>query len=75
MPCGQAVIRGVIMNEPHPSRTAKSSTLFETIASQIEQDGAISLANYIGLALGDADHGYYHKQDPVSYTHLRAHET
>ncbi len=52
------------MNEPHPSQTAKSSTLFETIASQIEQDGPISLANYIGLVLGDADHGYYHKQDP-----------
>ena len=52
------------MNEPHPSQTAKSSTLFETIASQIEQGGPISLANYIGLALGDADHGYYHKQDP-----------
>ena len=52
------------MNEPHPSQTAKSSTLFETIASQIEQDGPLSLANYIGLALGDADHGYYHKQDP-----------
>ena len=52
------------MNEPHPSQTAKSSTLFETITSQIEQDGPLSLANYIGLALGDADHGYYHKQDP-----------
>ena len=62
MPCGQAVmkamIKGVIMNEPHPSQTAKDTALFEAIASQIEHDGPISLANYIGLALVDADHGY-----------------
>ena len=64
MGCGQAVMKAVIMNEPHPSQTAKGSPLFEAIASQIEQDGPLSLAKYIGLALGDADHGYYHKQDP-----------
>ena len=62
MPCGQAVmkvmIKGVIMNEPHPSQTAKDTALLEAIASQIKQDGPLSLANYIGLALGDADHGY-----------------
>ena len=52
------------MSESHLSQTAQTSVLFETIASQIEYDGPISLANYIGLALGDANHGYYHKQDP-----------
>ena len=58
------MIKGVIMIEPHLSQTAEPSVLFETIASQIECDGPISLANYICLALGDANHGYYHKQDP-----------
>ena len=52
------------MSEPHLSQTAQASALFDTITSQIEHAGPISLANYIGLALGDADHGYYHKQDP-----------
>ncbi len=52
------------MSESHLSQTAQTSVLFETIASQIENDGPISLANYINLALGDANHGYYHKQDP-----------
>ena len=47
----------MIMSEPHLSQTAQASALFETIANQIEHDGPISLANYIGLALGDADHG------------------
>ena len=64
MPCGQAVIKGVIMNEPHLSQTTQGTALFETITSQIEHDGPMSLANYIGLALGDANHGFYHKQDP-----------
>ena len=51
------MIKGVIMSELHISQTAKASALFETIVSQIEHDGPISLTNYIGLALGDADHG------------------
>ena len=52
------------MSEPHLLQTTQASSLFEIIASQIERDGPISLAHYIGLALGDAEHGYYHKQDP-----------
>ena len=64
MPCDRAVIKGLIMSEPYPSQTAKAGALFKTIASQIEHNGPITMANYISLALGDADHGYYHKQDP-----------
>ena len=60
----KATVKGVIMSELHLSQTSQASALFNTITSQIEQNGPISLANYIGLALGDADHGYYRKQDP-----------
>ena len=52
------------MSEHNLLQTEQGKALFETIASRIETDGPLSLANYISLALGDADHGYYHKQDP-----------
>ena len=52
------------MSEHNLLQTEQGKALFETIASRIETDGPLSLANYISRALGDADHGYYHKQDP-----------
>ena len=47
-------------HKPISDRTA----LFDRIASQIKTNGPLSLASYIDLALGDATHGYYQKQDP-----------
>jgi len=39
--------------------------LSDHIADQIRLSGPLSLARYIDLALGDAEHGYYQKQDPL----------
>lgn len=45
--------------------TIVDSVLSDHITNQIRRHGPLTLASYIGLALGDAEHGYYQKQDPL----------
>lgn len=40
------------------------TALLDIIKSEIETQGPISVARYMELALGHAEHGYYMKQDP-----------
>ena len=42
----------------------KNTALFDKIVSTISKNGPLSLANYMSLALGDPDYGYYHTRDP-----------
>lgn len=40
------------------------TVLFDILKTEIEAQGPISVARYMELALGHAEHGYYMKQDP-----------
>lgn len=39
--------------------------LFDILKTEIETQGPVSIARYMELALGHAEHGYYMKQDPL----------
>lgn len=41
------------------------SALLPIIREKIENEGPISVADYMGLALGHPEHGYYRKQNPL----------
>ena len=41
-----------------------NTELFDKITKKISESGPISLANYLSLALSDADYGYYQTKDP-----------
>ena len=49
----------------HKAENALHKTmLLDKIAAKISETGPISLINYLSLALGDADYGYYQTKDP-----------
>ena len=42
----------------------EDSVLFDKIVAKISTNGPLSLAQFISIALGDSDYGYYKKKDP-----------
>ncbi|MDC1382507.1 SAM-dependent methyltransferase [Candidatus Puniceispirillum sp.] len=48
--------------------TQHKTALFDYIAAKIIEDGPISLASYLSLALSDPSYGYYQKKDPFGET-------